>query len=55
MSKMLTREEAANILNVSVTTLDRWIRAGIVSAVKIGGSVRIPQSTLDKIIQTGGR
>lgn len=33
-----TRQEAAELLRVSVPTIDRWIRDGILASRKIGSS-----------------
>ena len=53
--KLLTRKEAAQRLRVHEVTIDRYIRRGVLEAVKMGGlhgPVRIPeQSLLDYVEQ----
>lgn len=45
-----TRKEAARDLNVSVCTVDRMLREGQLTRLRIRGSVRIPQSAILKIL-----
>jgi len=45
-----TIREVADILKVSVRTVQRMIRRGDIRAVKIGGSVRIPKEALDEVL-----
>src|SRR6185295_19259551 len=44
---VLTREEAAEALRVSVRQLDRLIAEGTIPAVRFGGSVRIRTADLE--------
>jgi len=37
---LLTKREAALMLTVSVTTLDRWVKAGHLQSTKLGKCVR---------------
>lgn len=37
--KMLSREEAAQILGVDLSTLHRWNKNGILKAIRVGGKV----------------
>lgn len=48
--KTLTRYEAAEQLGVSEKTIDRMRADGQIKAKKIRGSVRIPQSEIDKFL-----
>lgn len=49
--QLYTREHVAKILIVHVRTVDRIIRAYNVPIVHIGSLIRIPQSSLDILIE----
>ena len=42
----LTRGEAATYLRVSLSTIARWVRDGVIPHHKFGGVVRIPLSAI---------
>ena len=42
----LTRGEAATYLRVSLSTIARWVRDGVIPHHKFGGVVRIPLSAV---------
>ena len=44
----LTTTQVADRLGVSAESVRRWIRAGTLVAVKIGGIQRIPASAIDE-------
>lgn len=44
LNDMMKRPEAAQLLGVSITTLDRMIKNGELEAVKVRGSVRISRA-----------
>lgn len=44
---LLTRAQAAERLGVSLTTVDRWIAAKGLPAVRLDRLVRIPRDALD--------
>jgi len=46
----LDRRQAANIAGASVSTVDRWIRRGELSATRRGRIVRIKRSDLDSFL-----
>lgn len=50
-SPYLTRSEAAQVLRVSVTTLDRWTKAGCIPSIKLGRLVRFEKDALIKLPQ----
>lgn len=57
MEKMYSIKEAQEILGLSYNTVYRLTNNGTIHAVKIGGSLRIPQGQLRKFIlhdRTGG-
>ncbi|AWB43416.1 transcriptional regulator [Paenibacillus sp. CAA11] len=57
MEKMFSIKEAKVVLGLSYNTVYRLINNGTINAVKIGGSIRIPQAALRKFIledTTGG-
>lgn len=47
-----TKPQAAGALGISVRHLEREIRAGRLSVVKIGRSVRVPREELEAYIRT---
>ena len=52
MSDMyMTDKQAAQTLQVSVSTIRAWRRDGILAYVKVRRSVRIKQSDLEKIME----
>ena len=46
---MFTVDEFARLMKVHVRTVKRWMAAGKIKYVKIGGTVRIPDSEFPKI------
>lgn len=46
----ITREEAAKILNVTVQTLWRWAKEGILTPVKIGTKVLYRATDIEKML-----
>ena len=55
MEKMLTAEEAADILGLRVSTIRRWILDRRIGYTKISKNVRIPLSECEKILREGYR
>lgn len=49
---LLTLAEAMRFLRISERTAHRWIRAGILPAVKIGGRWRVPREALERLIKS---
>jgi excisionase family DNA binding protein len=49
--RLLTRDEAADVLNVSVRKLDALEEAGEIQAIRIGRSVRYHPEVLDRFIR----
>lgn len=52
LSDCLTIKQVADMLKVSTDTIRRRIEDGTIRAVKIGGSVRILRSEIEKLFQT---
>lgn len=50
---LLNVRQAASRLNVSVSSLRRWIREGRIAIVKLGRAVRIPEGELLRLIEQG--
>ena len=48
--RLLTKKKAAEILDVSVRTLDRLCSQGVLSKVYVGSSPRIRFSELSKVV-----
>jgi len=44
--KWLSRNEAKEILNVSLVTLNKWAKIGVLKSYKIGGTVRYKYSDI---------
>ncbi|MCE5314164.1 MAG: helix-turn-helix domain-containing protein [Armatimonadota bacterium] len=56
MQKLLSTQEAADILNVTDLTVRRWIKEGRMKAIKLGGRLwRIQESDLEAFIRSGMR
>src|SRR5688572_15488635 len=54
VSPLMNKREAATYLSVSVTTLDRWVKRGLVPAIKLGRGVRFNLADLQAVV-LGGR
>ena len=52
---LLTKSEAAEMLNVSLRTLSRMIAAGSLPTVRITGSPRIRRADVERLVGTEGR
>lgn len=50
MNKLLNRKEVAQRLGVSVDTIKRWERDGIITRVKLPGAVRFRPEWLESFI-----
>lgn len=51
--RLLNRIAAAEALGISMRTLDEHIRAGRISAVRIGRLVRIPLAEVERVVREG--
>lgn len=51
-NEMLTPQEVADYLKVSVETIWRWCRNDTLPAVKIGKYWRIPRDEFESVIET---
>lgn len=49
----LTREEAARFLRVAPKTIDRWTRAGLLRARRVGNRVLVDVREVARIIRDG--
>jgi excisionase family DNA binding protein len=47
----MTRQDAANYLGVSVQTIQRWVRDGMLTEHEVGGAPRYHQKGLDAVIE----
>lgn len=50
METIYTVEEVATILKVSVATIRAWIQQKKIEFIKVGKSVRIKQSEVDRLL-----
>ena len=50
--KLLTRDEAAELLHVNLATLWRWNKEGYLPAVKVGSKTMYRKDDLAKILRT---
>lgn len=53
MTKFYTPQEVSELLKVSDKTVRNWIRSGILGAVVIGKSYRIPEEKLNELLNGG--
>jgi len=53
MEKLLTPEQAAEILNVTSNTIREWLKKGELKGLKIKNLWRIRQSELEAFINAG--
>ena len=51
MTTLLTRKQAAQIIGVSLRTLDRWDRNGSFKAGRIGGKKLYHAATIEKAVK----
>lgn len=49
----VTRKKAAELLNVTLSTLWRWNKENYLNPVEVGGKRRYKQSDIDRIINGG--
>lgn len=54
MEKFLSVKEVAEKLSVTTKTIQRYIKAGKIEAVKMGNRWKIPEQALDEFIRAGG-
>ena len=47
---LLTKQESAAYARVSLPTLDRWRKSGLLSSIKLGRGVRIAREDLEKFV-----
>ena len=45
-----TQQELAELLKVSTRTIQNWIKDGQIKAIRIGRTVRIPASEIDRLV-----
>jgi excisionase family DNA binding protein len=48
-----TRKELAELLRVSLDTIDRWKQKGVIKGFTIEGSVRFTQEEIDQLVERG--
>ena len=46
---LVTVKQAAEIFPVTKRTIFRWIESGQIKAIKIGGTVRIPDEEIERL------
>jgi excisionase family DNA binding protein len=50
-AKFYTRRETAAILKLSLPSIDKQLRSGSISHVRIGGCIRIPATEIERLIE----
>jgi len=50
-SEYLTRQETAELLKISLVTLNDWTRKGIIQSYRIGTRVRYKRSEIDQALR----
>lgn len=53
MQKLYTKQELADILNISIHTINSFVGKGLVKPIYIGGSVRFTQDEIDRLTTKG--
>lgn len=53
MEKFYTIKEFLQIFRISRHTFYKWKDKGIIKPIKVGGSIRIPESEINRIMQEG--
>ena len=53
MNKLLSKREVAEILSISVRSVERLVARGIIRKIKIGGSIRFRQCEIEKLMEKG--
>ena len=48
--QFFSRNQVADIIGITTRTVDRWIGQGTLKRVKVGGIVRIPRTSLEKVL-----
>lgn len=51
LSKLLTRSEAASMLGVSLPTLDKWTKTGVIKAKQVGTLIRYVCSDVEALLK----
>lgn len=54
VDKLMTLKEVAETLNVSYKTVYRWIKAEKLTAVRVGGVLRVSKEHLDNFLDVTG-
>jgi len=52
--RLLTPEDVAHRLNVSIVTVGRWLRGGKLKGVKAGRQWRVRERDLEAFLEKGG-
>jgi predicted site-specific integrase-resolvase len=52
-SALLARRDAARVLGVSITTMKRWEKAGVLKPIKVAGWPRFRRADIDALIKDG--
>lgn len=55
MEQLIDVNEFAQRLNLKTSTIRRWLLLRKIASVKLGKSVRIPASEVDRLVQEGER
>lgn len=51
--KLLTAEEVAELLRVNRSSVYRWVEQGLLSAIKVGRTVRFNPDTVKAVLEHG--
>lgn len=52
---LLSKQEFAKPLGITISCVNRWLLEGKIARVKVGRLVRIPEEELDRIVTEGYR
>lgn len=53
--KLYTRQEIADYFNVSIYTIDNWLKSNKLKCHKMNNTVRISQTQLDKFLSNSNQ
>lgn len=49
--KLITRDDTAKLLGVSIVTIHNWVKSGILTAYRVGNKVRFKESEVFNSLQ----
>ena len=50
MEKLYSKKEVAALLNVTIQTINNWMKKGIIKATYLGSTVRFKESEIKRLL-----